>query len=142
MSVSSKQKVLCVLYDDPVDGYPGQYPRSGIPTLKQYPGGQSLPSPDAIDFNPGALLGSISGELGLRKFLTDRGHQFVVTSDKDGQTRLSRRSWSMRTWSYPSPSGPRISPPRGSQNLQISNLPSRPVLDRTTWTSKLPSIGI
>ena len=84
MSVSSKQKVLCVLYDDPVGGYPTQYPRSGIPTLKQYPDGQSMPTPQAIDFNPGALLGSVSGELGLKKFVTDRGHQFVVTSDKDG----------------------------------------------------------
>ena len=29
-------------------------------------------------------MGSVSGELGLRKFLEDRGHRLVVTSDKDG----------------------------------------------------------
>ncbi|MEJ1976471.1 MAG: NAD-dependent formate dehydrogenase [Acetobacteraceae bacterium] len=29
------------------------------------------------------MLGSVSGELGLRKFLESRGHQLVVTSDKD-----------------------------------------------------------
>src|SRR6201999_251926 len=37
-----------------------------------------------IDFQPGALLGSVSGELGLRKFLEAAGHTLVVTSDKDG----------------------------------------------------------
>jgi formate dehydrogenase len=77
-------KVLCVLYDDPVDGYPKSYARDGIPKLDHYPGGQTLPTPKAIDFKPGALLGSVSGELGLRKFLEDAGHTFVVTSDKDG----------------------------------------------------------
>ncbi len=32
----------------------------------------------------GQLLGSVSGELGLRKFLESNGHELVVTSDKDG----------------------------------------------------------
>jgi len=30
------------------------------------------------------ILGCVENELGLRKFLEDRGHQFIVTSDKDG----------------------------------------------------------
>src|SRR5688572_5889596 len=77
-------KVLCVLYDDPVSGYPPEYARDGIPTIKQYPGGFSTPTPKAIDFTPGDLLGCVSGELGLRKFLEKGGHTFVVTSDKDG----------------------------------------------------------
>lgn len=77
-------KVLCVLYDDPVDGYPKSYPRDEIPRLERYPDGQTVPSPRAIDFEPGELLGSVSGELGLRKYLEDLGHTFVVTSDKDG----------------------------------------------------------
>ncbi len=55
-----------------------------IPVLDTYPGGQTLPTPDAVDFVPGALLGSVSGELGLRRFLEDAGHSFVVTDDKDG----------------------------------------------------------
>ena len=38
-----------------------------------------------IDYTPGELLGSISGELGLRKFLEGQGHEFIVTSNKDGQ---------------------------------------------------------
>ena len=61
--------VLCVLYDDPVDGYPTSYARDDIPKIERYPGGQTLPTPKAIDFTPGELLGSVSGELGLRKFL-------------------------------------------------------------------------
>jgi formate dehydrogenase len=77
-------KVVCVLYDDPVDGYPTSYARDGLPKLERYPGGQTLPTPSAIDFQPGALLGSVSGELGLRKFLENAGHSLVVTSDKDG----------------------------------------------------------
>src|SRR5580700_5214314 len=77
-------KVLCVLYDDPVDDYPKSYARDGLPKIERYPDGQTLPTPEAIDFKPGALLGSVSGELGLRKFLESNGHTFVVTSDKDG----------------------------------------------------------
>jgi formate dehydrogenase len=75
--------VLCVLYDDPVGGYPPAYARDGIPTIEHYPDGQTTPTPEAVDFTPGELLGSVSGELGLRRFLEDRGHRFVVTSDKD-----------------------------------------------------------
>jgi formate dehydrogenase len=77
-------KVVCVLYDDPIDGYPTQYARDTLPELHGYPGGQTLPTPSAIDFTPGTLLGSVSGELGLRKYLEGLGHELVVTSDKEG----------------------------------------------------------
>ncbi len=77
-------KVVCVLYDDPVTGYPKSYARDDLPKLERYPDGQTLPSPKAIDFQPGTLLGSVSGELGLRKYLESNGHQLVVTSSKDG----------------------------------------------------------
>lgn len=77
-------KVLCVLYDDPVAGYTEKRIRDEIPRIKNYPGGQTLPTPSAIDFTPGQLLGSVSGELGLRKFLEEAGHILIVTSDKDG----------------------------------------------------------
>jgi len=78
-------KVLCVLYDDPVEGHPTDYARPGLPELSDYPDGQSLPTPEAIDFTPGELLGTVSGELGLRPFLERGGHEFVVTSDKEGE---------------------------------------------------------
>jgi formate dehydrogenase len=84
-------KILCVLYDDPIDGYPTSYPRDDLPKIERYPDGQTLPTPRAIDFRPGQLLGSVSGELGLRKFLEEAGHEFVVTSDKDGPNSVFER---------------------------------------------------
>ena len=83
--------VLCVLYADPVDGYPPSYARDEIPTIERYYDGQTTPTPEAIDFTPGDLLGSVSGELGLRRFLEDRGHRLVVTSDKDGPDSVFER---------------------------------------------------
>ncbi len=77
-------KILCVLYDDPVTGYPKSYARNNVPKIDHYPGGQTAPTPKAIDFTPGELLGSVSGELGLRKYLEGLGHTLVVTSDKEG----------------------------------------------------------
>ena len=77
-------KIVCVLYPDPVDGYPSSYPRASVPRIERYPNGQTAPTPRAVDFTPGELLGSVSGELGLRRFLEEAGHTFVVTADKDG----------------------------------------------------------
>lgn len=76
--------VLCVLYDDPVDGYPTEYARDGLPSMERYPDGQTKPTPSAIDFTPGELLGSVSGALGLRGYLESQGHTLIVTSDKEG----------------------------------------------------------
>lgn len=78
-------KILVVLYPDPVDGYPPVSVRESIPAISAYPGtDQPVPQPAAIDFTPGELLGSVSGELGLRKLLDEVGDELVVTSDKDG----------------------------------------------------------
>ncbi len=77
-------KILCVLYDDPKGGMPKSYPLSGLPKLEKYPDGMTLPSPKGRDFTPGQLLGCVSGELGLRKFLESNGHEFIVTNSKDG----------------------------------------------------------
>src|SRR5215217_6564377 len=76
--------ILCVLYDDPVNGYPPPYARNEIPKIEGYHGGQTTPTPEAVDFTSGVLLGSVSGELGLRSFLEERGHDLIVTADKDG----------------------------------------------------------
>ena len=83
--------VLCVLYDDPVDGYPPAYARDEIPHIERYFDGQTTPTPERIDFTPGELLGSVSGELGLRPFVEQRGHRLVVTSDKDGPDSVFER---------------------------------------------------
>ena len=84
-------KVLCVLYDDPIDGMPRSYPRDTLPKLDRYPDGTTLPTPSAIDFTPGELLGCVSGELGLRDYLESKGHTLVVTSDKDGPDSVFER---------------------------------------------------
>jgi formate dehydrogenase len=84
-------KILCVLYPDPVTGYPPKYARDSIPALDGYPDGQTLPTPSGIDFTPGELLGCVSGELGLRRFLEDAGHTLVVTSDKDAPGSVFER---------------------------------------------------
>ena len=78
-------KILCVLYDDPSTGMPDSYALNSLPKIDKYPDGMTLPSPKNIDFNPGELLGCVSGELGLRKFLEEQGHTLVVTSDKDSE---------------------------------------------------------
>lgn len=76
--------ILCVLYDDPVDGYPPQYPLDEVPKIESYYDGSSTPTPEGLDFTPGDLLGCVSGELGLRSFLEEGNHTLTVTSDKDG----------------------------------------------------------
>jgi len=83
-SAKRQAKVVVALYPDPVKGYPPKYARDDIPHIAGYPDGQTAPTPSGVDFQPGELLGCVSGELGLRKFLEDRGHELVVTSDKDG----------------------------------------------------------
>lgn len=84
-STSNYGKVLIALYPDPLTGYPPKYARDSIPKIEGYPDGSTTPSPKSVDFNPGALLGCVSGELGLRKYLESQGHTLVVTSDKDGK---------------------------------------------------------
>jgi formate dehydrogenase len=84
-------KILCVLYDDPITGYPKSYARADVPKIDHYPGGQTSPTPKQIDFIPGELLGSVSGELGLRKYLEGLGHTLIVTSDKEGERSVFDR---------------------------------------------------
>ena len=83
--------IICVLYDDPVDGYPPAYARDAVPTIEQYHDGQHAPAPEQIDFTPGELLGCVSGELGLRRFVEQRGHRLIVTSDKEGSDSVLER---------------------------------------------------
>ncbi len=84
-------KILCVLYDDPIDGYPKDFARDSLPKIAIYPNGQTLPTPSGGDFTPGHLLGSVTGELGLRSFLEALGHEFIVTSDKEGDSSVFSR---------------------------------------------------
>src|SRR5207248_5388558 len=83
--------LLGVLCDDPVDGYPPAYARDDVPRIERYFDGSSTPTPAGLDFTPGELVGCVSGELGLRPFLEERGHTLVVTSDKDGPDSVFER---------------------------------------------------
>ncbi len=83
--------ILCVLYDDPIDGYPPSYAREDVPTIERYHDGQTAPTPEGLGFRPGELVGCVSGELGLREFLEQRGHELIVTSDKDGPDSVFER---------------------------------------------------
>ena len=77
--------VLCVLYPDPVDGYPPRYVRDAIPVITHYADGQTAPTPAGPPgFHPGGFVGSVSGALGLRAYMEAHGHTLIVTSDKDG----------------------------------------------------------
>ncbi|MHB9849151.1 NAD-dependent formate dehydrogenase [Streptomyces krungchingensis] len=87
-------KIVCVLFPDPADGYPPRYARDTIPVIDGYAGGQALPRPEGLDFSPGELVGSVSGELGLRSFLEEHGHTLVVTSDKEGPDSVLDRELS------------------------------------------------
>ncbi|WP_159498438.1 NAD-dependent formate dehydrogenase [Microbacterium sp. 18062] len=84
-------KVLIVLYPDPTGGYPPQYARDSLPVIERYPNGQTLPTPSAIDFTPGELLGSVSGGLGLVGWLEGLGHEVVVTDSKEGDDSVLDR---------------------------------------------------
>jgi formate dehydrogenase len=89
--VTAMATVLCVLYDDPVDGYPPSYARDDVPRIERYDGGQTTPTPSALGFTPGELVGCVSGELGLREFLESAGHELIVTSDKEGPDSVFER---------------------------------------------------
>ncbi|MBB5508085.1 NAD-dependent formate dehydrogenase [Paraburkholderia atlantica] len=85
-------KILCALFPDPVTGYPPSYARTDVPSIASYPGGQRPPSPKGpLGFKPGELVGSVSGELGLRHYLESQGHELIVTSDKDGPDSIFER---------------------------------------------------
>ena len=73
-----------MLYEDPTEGHPLVYARDGIPRVELYPDGQTIPSPAAVDFRSGELLGDVTGALGLKSFLEARGHTLIVTADRDG----------------------------------------------------------
>ena len=80
---TKKMKIFSIRYNDPKSGMPMSYPHNALPNREQYTDGMNLLSPKEIDFTPERLLGYISRELGLTKFLEDCGHNLKVTSNKD-----------------------------------------------------------
>ena len=84
--------VLCVLYDDPVDGYPPSYARDEIPTIERYHDGQTTPTPAGDRLHPGRAAGQRLRR--ARAAQVPRGAaatRLVVTSDKDGPDSVFER---------------------------------------------------
>jgi formate dehydrogenase len=84
-------KFLLVTYPDPESGHPPKYVRDSIPEIKSYPGGATAPTPGAISFKPGELLGDETGAFGIKSWLENLGHQVVVTTDKEGPNSVFER---------------------------------------------------
>ncbi|MBT3541660.1 MAG: hypothetical protein HN489_11040 [Opitutae bacterium] len=76
-------KIFSIRYNDPKSVMPVSYPHNALPNREEYTDSMDLLSPKEIDFTPGRLLGYISRELGLTKFLEDCGYNLKVTSNKD-----------------------------------------------------------
>ena len=87
-------KVLAVLYDDPVDGYPKSYARDDIPKIDHYPDGQTTPSAERDRLQTGrACSAACPASWACANSSEKAGHTLVVTSDKDGaELGPSRRS--------------------------------------------------
>ena len=77
-------KVVCVLYDDPVDGYPKTMPATTSPRSITIPTARPLPTPKRSTSSRASCSAASPASSGLRKFLEKAGHTLVVTSDKDG----------------------------------------------------------
>lgn len=58
-------KVLCVLYDDPVKGYPPDYARGEVPAIEGYHDGQTTPSPEGLGFTPVSCWAACPGSWGF-----------------------------------------------------------------------------
>ena len=83
-------KIICVLYDDPVDGYPKTYARDDVPQPRFIQTARPCRRPRRSISSPGALLGSVSGELGLRKYLgSPTATPWSSRPDKDGAKACS-----------------------------------------------------
>ena len=71
---------------------PETYARDAIPAIISYPGGQTAPSPEEVDFIPGVIFWAASRvSLAYVRFLESAGHTLVVTSDKDGHESVFER---------------------------------------------------
>ena len=99
---NEKMKIFGILYNDPKSGMPVSYPHNTLPNREEYADGMSLLSPKGIDFTLGRLLGYVSKELGLTKFLKYSGHKLKVTSDKDIEGPRAEKGLIRRRIGHPS----------------------------------------
>ena len=85
-------KVLCVLYEDPVAGYPQSYARDDLPVVERYPGGQNTADAIGDRFHAGRAAGQRFGRAGsAASFSRGSAIRCVVTADKDGAGSVFER---------------------------------------------------
>ena len=77
-------KVLCVLYDDPVDGYPKTYARDDIPKITNTPMVRRLRRRAPSISSRASCSAASRASSGFASSSEKAGHTLVVTSDKDG----------------------------------------------------------
>ena len=98
--------ILCVLDDDPADGYPPEYARGEVLRIESYPDGQTTPTPEALDFTPGESCSDASrARSGCAGTPRRRGHELIVTS-RTGRHSSSSDGSRRPTSSSHSRSGP------------------------------------
>ena len=85
-------KILCVLYEDPVDGYPTTYARDDLPGSTTTPAGRPCPRPTVIDFTPGQLLGSSPGSSASASSWRRRATPWWSPRTRRARTRSSSAS--------------------------------------------------
>ena len=85
--------VLCVLYDDPVDGYPPTYARDEHPARSSAtPTARRTPTPAGARLHAGRARSAASrASSGCAAFLEGARPHAVVTSDKDGPDSVFER---------------------------------------------------
>ena len=77
-------KVVCVLYDDPVDGYPKTYARDDIPKIDQISRRADGADAERDRLQAGRAARQRLGRTRPAQVPRRAGHTLVVTSDKDG----------------------------------------------------------
>ena len=78
-------KVLCVLYDDPVDGYPPDYARDDIPKIEALSRRADAADAEGDRLHARASCSAASPASSACAPTSRRpGHELIVTSDKDG----------------------------------------------------------
>ena len=76
--------ILCVLYDDPVDGYPPAYARDGLPEITAIPVARRRRRPRPSTSSQANCSGACRASSACAGSWRSAGHRLIVTSDKDG----------------------------------------------------------
>ena len=76
--------ILCVLYDDPVDGYPPPTRATASPRSRATPAASRRRRPRRSTSRRATCSAACPASSACAAFLEERGHTLIVTADKDG----------------------------------------------------------